>query len=183
MKDNNLKNEMLIAIIRNEDIGFENKPFEARDTRYASRAIVKNSKGEIAIFNKRLKNEYKLPGGGIEENEDKIEALKREILEETGCTIEVLQFLGITIEEKSNTNFKQISYIYECKVLENTNTLHLTTKEKEEDSHLLWVTPTKAYNLVKDCFKDLKGSKYDDLYKSLFMVKRDEKILEYYLKK
>ena len=179
----NMKNENVIAIIRNEDIGLENKSFNPTDTRYAARAILKNAKGEIAIFNKSLKNEYKLPGGGIEDEEDKIEALKRELLEETGCTIKDINYLGITIEEKSSTNFKQISYIYECQVLEDTKKLHLTRKETDEGARLIWTTVEDAYKLVKNSFNNLKGSKYDNLYKSLFMVKRDEKILEYYLKK
>ncbi len=149
--------------------------FNPIDIRYASRAILKNNKGEIAIFNKSLKNEYKLPGGGIEEDEDKIKALKREILEETGCTIKDINFLGITIEEKSSTNFKQISYIYECNVLEDTNNLHLTKKELDEGAKLIWTSIENAYQLVKDSFNNLKGSKYDNLYKSLFMVKRDDK--------
>ncbi len=174
-------NEKIIAIIRNEDIGLENQPFNPINIRYAARAIVKNNDGKMAIFNKQLKNEYKLPGGGIEEGENIKEALKREILEETGCIVEIKDSLGITIEEKSSTNFKQISYIFECIVTNDTNNLHLTEKELYEKGRIIWVTPNEGYQLIKDSFNNLKGSKYDNLYKSLFMVKRDEMILNYYL--
>ena len=38
-------------------------------------------------FNKKKKNEYKLPGGGIDYGETPNEAFIREALEETGCKI------------------------------------------------------------------------------------------------
>ena len=35
---------------------------------------------------------------------------------------------------------------------------------------------------MKECLGKLKESKYDDIYRTKFMVMRDIKILEYYLK-
>ena len=51
-------------------------------------------------------NEYKLPGGGMDEGEQPIETFKREILEEVGCEIDNIKLLGYTEEQKSKTNFK-----------------------------------------------------------------------------
>ena len=45
---------------------------------------------KIAIFYKSNKNEYKLPGGGMENDENPEEAFKREVLEETGCVVEIV---------------------------------------------------------------------------------------------
>lgn len=121
-----MKKDNIIGIVKDSNFNMEVKPLKNPEIRYASRGIVFNDKGEIAVFNKKNKNEYKLPGGGIEEKEDKIEAFKREVLEETGCFVEITNYLGIIIEEKSLTNFKQISYVYTAKVIKNLNKLNLT---------------------------------------------------------
>ena len=173
----------IIAIIKDSDVGYQNKELNNPEIRYAARGIVINKDADIAIFNKKKKNEFKLPGGGIESDEKIEVALKREILEETGCLVEIEDFLGITIEEKSLTNFKQISYIFTCFVTEDTKVNHLTEKEKAEGGSLIFVSPKEALDLISNSFNNLKGSEYDNLYRSLFMVKRDALIVSYYLNK
>lgn len=177
-----MKKDSIINIVRDSDLGLEDKLLVNPIVRYASRGIVFNEAVEIAVFNKRNKNEYKLPGGGIESLEDSMTAFKREVLEETGCNVLISDYLGIIIEEKSLTNFKQISYVYVAKVTKNLNKLNLTLKEQEEGATLLWENINEALRLITNCKDELVGSKYDDLYKSLFMVERDKEILEYYIK-
>lgn len=60
--------------------------------RLGARGIAIREDGKIAIFNKSNKNEYKLPGGGLEGEgeEEPEEAFKREVLEEIGCKIEII---------------------------------------------------------------------------------------------
>ena len=137
--------------------------------------------GKIAIFNKANKHEYKLPGGGIEENENPEDAFYREVAEETGCKVEIIKYLGVTEEYKYKNNFKQISYIYVSKVIEDTQKLNLTQKEKYEGAKLLWVEPIEALELIQNCINDLKDSQYEDVYATKFVVLRDRRILEYYL--
>ena len=168
--------------LTDEDFGLDIVPFDNPRHRYGARGIVFNKDNKIAVLNKTLKNEYKLVGGGIEEDEDPTKAFKREVLEETGCFVEITNYLGTIIEEKSLTNFKQISYVYVAKVIKNLNKLNLTLKEQEEGATLLWKDLNEALILITNCQSNLVGSKYDNLYKSLFMVERDKKILEYYLK-
>ena len=149
--------------------------------RLGARGIVIREDGKIAIFNKSNKNEYKLPGGGLKGEEKPEEAFKREVLEETGCEIEIIQTLGTTEEYKSLNNFKQISYVYVGKVLKDTNKLNLTKKEKDEGAKLLWETPEKALKLITECFDKLVASKYESIYSTKFVVLRDSKILEKYI--
>ena len=149
--------------------------------RLGARGIVIREDGKIAIFNKSNKNEYKLPGGGLEGEEKPEEAFKREILEENGCEIEIIQTLGTTEEYKSLNNFKQISYVYVGKVLKDTKQVNVTEKEKDEGAKLLWETPENALELITDCFNKLVASKYASIYSTKFVVLRDRRILEYYL--
>ena len=123
--------------------------------RLGARGIVIREDGKIAIFNKSNKNEYKLPGGGLEGEEKPEEAFKREILEENGCEIEIIQTLGTTEEYKSLNNFKQISYVYVGKVLKDTKQVNVTEKEKDEGAKLLWETPENALELITDCFNKI----------------------------
>ena len=171
----------LICKITDEDIGEKIVDIENPKLRLGARGIVIREDGKIAIFNKSKKNEYKLPGGGLEGEEKPEEAFKREVLEETGCEIEIIKTLGTTEEYKSLNNFKQISYVYVGKVLKDTKQLNVTKQEKDEGAKLLWVKPLEALELIRKCISNLKASEYGDIYATKFIVLRDRKILEYYL--
>lgn len=170
----------IITIIKDKDIGFKIKELNNSDLRIAARGIIFNYENKIAIINKTNKNEYKLPGGGIEENEDIEDAFKREVLEETGCEIEIINNLGITEEYKSNMNSKQISYVFVAKVNKDTKSLNYTQKEIAEGSRLLWLNFDEGLKLVKESFDKIDCSKFEDIYNTKFVVLRDRKILEYY---
>lgn len=172
----------LISKITDEDIGEKTVDMENSKLRLGARGIVIREDGKIAIFNKSNKNEYKLPGGGLEGKEKPEEAFKREVLEETGCEVEIIKSLGKIEEYKSLNNFKQISYVFVGKVLKDTRQLNVTQKEKDEGARLLWETPEKALELITECFDKLVASQYESIYSTKFIVMRDRKILERYLK-
>lgn len=173
--------DKVIVKITDKDFNLPVKELKNPVIRYGARGLVFNDKGELAIFHKQLKNEYKLPGGGIEENEKAKEAFKREIMEETGCSVYHIKEIGLAIEEKGQTNFCQISHVFQAKVYFNSDKLHLTDKELAEGGKLIWLSPIKAYQKVLECINNVTGSVYDDRYRTLFMVKRDAAILKYYL--
>ena len=154
--------EKLITKITDNDFGLKFCDMEKPQLRKGARGIVIREDGKIAIFNKANKHEYKLPGGGIEENENPEDAFYREVAEETGCKVEIIKYLGVTEEYKYKNNFKQISYIF-------------------EGAKLLWVEPIEALELIQNCINDLKDSQYEDVYATKFVVLRDRRILEYYL--
>lgn len=172
-----------IKVLKDEDFGLKSVEFNNPRMRYGARGIIICNDGRIAIFNKSNKNEYKLPGGGIDAGEKPEEAFKREALEETGCEIEIIDELGTIEEHKSLDNFKQISYVYVGKVVRDSGKLDLTEKEKDEGARLLWVTIEEGLSLIKNCYNELKESKYENLYHTKFVVLRDRYILEYYLNK
>ena len=162
----------LICKITDKDIGKQPIEMDNPRLRLGARGIVIREDGKIAIFNKSNKNEYKLPGGGLEGEEKPEEAFKREVLEETGCEVEIIECLGTTEEYKTFDNFKQISYVFVGKVIKDTKQLNVTQKEKEEGAKLLW-----------ESFDNLIASKYESVYHTKFIALRDRNILEYYLNK
>ena len=59
--------------------------------------------------------------------------------------------------------------------------LHLTQKEIDEGAVLLWLDINYALFLIKDSLNNINASKYENLYHSRFIVKRDYEILKYYI--
>lgn len=172
----------LICKLTDKDIGEQYIELEKPRLRLSARGIVIREDGKIAIFNKANKNEYKLPGGGMENDENPEETFKREVLEETGCIIEIVENLGITEEYKYQINFKQISNVFVGKVIKDTKHLNVTQKERDEGARLLWKTPKEALELITNCYGKLVKSDYESVYATKFIVLRDRKILEYYIK-
>lgn len=171
-----------IININDKNIGEKIYEINQPTTRKAVRTILFNEEGKIAILHKKNKNEYKLIGGGIEDNETIEEALRREVSEEAGCKIKDIVELGYVKELRTINNFMQISYIFISKVEKNKNELNLTKQEKEEGAELCWFLPEIALKHIKECYDKLIPSKYSNLYNSKMVIKRDELILEYYLK-
>lgn len=172
--------ENLIAIIKDSDIGYENIILNNPVTRYASRGIVYNKENKIAIFNKVNKNEFKLPGGGLEKGETFKEAFIREVKEETGCLLNSIREIGYVEEHKSHSNFKQISKVFIGQCVNLNIDLNLTDKEEDEGGKVVWMEIEEALDSMKNSLGNLKASKYEDLYITKFIVSRDIKILEYY---
>lgn len=171
-----------IKKITDEDFGLKSVPFNDPRQRIGARGIVFNDEGKIAILNKGKKNEYKLVGGGIEENEDPTKAFKREVMEETGCIVEIDDCLGIIEELKTLDNFKQTSYVYVGHIIEDTKHTSFTQKEIDEGSKLLWLDIDEAMKLIQDSEDKLVASKYENVYHTKFIVRRDYTILKYYKK-
>lgn len=168
--------------ITDKDIGEEKVNMENPKLRFGARGIVfREEDGKIAVFNKSNLNQYKLPGGGIEGEEKPEEAFKREVLEETGCRVEIVDYLGRIEECRSLSNFKQISHVFVGKIIEDTGELHLTEKEKQEGAILLWKEPKEALELIRSCYNKLFTSHEESAYHEKIIVLRDKKILEHYL--
>lgn len=104
--------ENLICELTDKDLGLQEVEMDNPRIRTGARGIVIRDDGKIALFYKSNKNEYKLPGGGIEDDETPEEAFKREVLEETGCIVSIVRKLGITKEYKSKDNFMQTSHVF-----------------------------------------------------------------------
>ncbi|MGL5352287.1 MAG: NUDIX domain-containing protein, partial [Clostridium sp.] len=136
-------------IIR-EDLGLKNiEELNAKLTlREAVRGIILDGRKILLI--RTNKGDYKLPGGGIKNNEDKIEALKREVKEETGYkVIKINEACGEVVEQSRDTYdetayFKMVSYYYLCEVSNVKLDQELDEYEKEQDFIADYVLIDKA---------------------------------------
>lgn len=116
--------------------------------RQAARAIVFDDQQNIALLHVEKGGYYKLPGGGVEDGEDLITALKRECLEEIGCHVDVGQELGMIIEYRGKYNIKQESYGYITHLIGPKGIPSFTEKERADGFTVVWVSLPRAIELV-----------------------------------
>ncbi|OGG44878.1 hypothetical protein A2673_03270 [Candidatus Kaiserbacteria bacterium RIFCSPHIGHO2_01_FULL_50_13] len=102
----------ILRTIKDVDFGLETPEPKSYKERQAARAIVFDNDKNIALLHATKVFYHKLPGGGVEEGEDVIDALKRECLEEIGCGITNIRELGIVEEYRNKFEIHQLSYNY-----------------------------------------------------------------------
>lgn len=119
--------------------------------RRAARAVLRNSNGQVAVMHFAANGSYKLPGGGIDEGEEILDALHREIREETGYTITDVQELGITEENRYFNGMHQISYCFTAQTVEFVGT-ELTEGEAADGMELVW------FDTVDDAITAINGA-------------------------
>ena len=136
-------------------------------TREACRAIVLDENNLMPLIFVSKKNYHKLPGGWVELGEDKIVALKREIIEETWCDIDIIKEIWSVVE--SNSTREHTSYCYIGKVLNKWNSIWLTSEEIERWLELKRMSIDDAIStLEKDVPNDPYG--YRILERDLFIL-------------
>lgn len=112
-------------------------------TRQAVRAIILKDNKILMVHTN--KGDYKFPGGGIKRQESHEEALRREVIEETGYIIEEMgERAGIIVQRNPNQFdtsgiFEMTSYYYFCNVKTNTTKQHLDKYEEEQEFEPRWV--------------------------------------------
>ncbi|ERJ13080.1 NUDIX domain-containing protein [Haloplasma contractile] len=129
--------------------------------RKAARCVLFNEKNDIALLYVAKHHYHKLPGGGIEQAEDIIEALKREVREEIGVTdLKVEGDLGIVIEYRDlyEPYLMQLSYGYIARVKGEVMDPTFTEREIENGFRVKWLSLDEAiHTLEQDDTSDRMG--------------------------
>ena len=153
-----------LGIINPEKVS--NEAVSSFTPRLAARAIVFDVDKNVALLHVSKHNYYKLPGGGMEVGEDKIEALKRECKEEIGSDIEVISELGEISEYRSQFSMFQTSYCYIAKLVGEIGEPAFTELEISGGFEKpIWIPLNQAIDLVTN-------SKPND-YQGTFIRERD----------
>lgn len=122
-------------------------PWKTKGFRAACRWVVIDENGQVPLLFDSCKKYYKLPGWWMEWEEDKIEAFRREIREETGCEIEDITEIWKVIEKVAD--WEQINYCMIWKIVSKWEP-HFTDKEIERWCQLKWVNLEDAVSLIKN---------------------------------
>ena len=111
--------------------------------RFVVRALIE--KDGLFAMQQGKNGEYKIPGGGMDEGESIVEALMREVQEETGLVIipETITEVGEIIELRRDIFEGRLKYIahsmhYTCEVKDEIVETALTESEKERGFQLAW---------------------------------------------
>ncbi|HJY98329.1 MAG TPA: NUDIX domain-containing protein [Patescibacteria group bacterium] len=149
----------------------EDKPLPKEFTvRFAVRAVLFDDKdGLIPLLYVSKFGYHKLPGGGIKNKEDKMKALNREVLEETGVVGEIEGEVGEITEYRSKWNLFQTSYCYFGKV-KTKGKQSYTSKETREGFKLVWLSLDEAIDKLE--------SDNPTNYEGKFIQERDLRFLQ-----
>lgn len=128
--------------------------------RYTARAILKNKDNKYAVMYSHKFNLYSLPGGGIDEGEDMISALKREILEETGCLCDDIKELGYVSENRFHCDYTQISYYFIVETSGTTQKTKMTEDEIINNTETQWHTLENMVSLISSPVHDMNQRKF-----------------------
>jgi len=114
--------------------------------RYAAYAILVNDEEEIALV-QAPNGAFFLPGGEIEGNETKEEAIEREMLEELGFEVVLADYLGQADEYFYSRH--RTTYVYNPGYFYSTKSWVQVSEPLEEGNNSSWESPKKAIELLK----------------------------------
>ncbi len=114
-------------------------------------ALIVNDQGKILLARShKWFDKYTLPGGHIEVGETMVGAVKREVKEEVGLDVDVVDFLLIQEAIFATEFYKKKHFIFidfYCKSRDEQVKL-----DQKEIQDYVWVYPGAAYNLKLDSF-------------------------------
>jgi len=118
-------------------------------TRLATRAITLQGNNILLMYTERYED-YSLPGGGLDLDEDKVEGMMRELQEETGAqNITNINPFGIYEEYrpwyKSDFDIQHmVSYCYTCDIDKKLGNANLEVYEVKNGMKALWINIHEA---------------------------------------
>lgn len=144
--------------------------------RPSARAII--FKGDkIALVYATNEKYYKFPGGGIHDDEDKREALLREVKEEVGLTVipeSITEYGSVLRRQKSDkdadTVFEQENYYYRCEVEDEEGSQNLDEYEKDAGFMLVYADIDEAIKT--------NGEYRSECFFNEVMIGREKRVLE-----
>ncbi|MDO9087367.1 MAG: NUDIX domain-containing protein [Anaerolineaceae bacterium] len=148
--------------------------------REAVRAIILKEKQVLMVFSP-VNGDYKFPGGGIQDGEERWAALAREIKEECGTKlIKILDEFGKMIEldlaeEEEFDLFKMTSYYYLCEVEDSFGEQNLDDYEYEYGFRPEWVSLEHAIAVNRALLEDPPPNIQRWVSRELFVLEELEK--------
>ena len=144
----------------NDKIILGTEGVSAKAPRITARAIVKNQDGLYAVMYADKFKLHSLPGGGVEDGEDVLTALRREVYEETGCACDEIQELGIVAENRASLDYTQINYYFVVTTTHTPGENHLTEAEQDSRTVVEWHTYDEMVRLINEQEFDRIQGKY-----------------------
>ena len=156
---------------------------DRKDYGQCTRTYVRNSARSIIISGRKIAmvhslkyDYYKFPGGGIKDDEEPADAMKRETMEEAGLKVlpDTVQEYGFVHRVQKSTVdetecFIQDNYYYLCEAADTVESQNLDDYEAEERFTLEYIDPKAAIKINR---------RADHGPKDPVMLEREARVLE-----
>ncbi|MDA9774379.1 NUDIX domain-containing protein [Saprospiraceae bacterium] len=145
-------------------------------TRLATRSIAMRGESILLLYTERYED-YSLPGGGLDKGEDRVEGMKRELIEETGAK-DIVNVKPFGVYEEFRPWYKRdfdiqhiVSYCFTCEVSEELGESSLESYEIKNGMTAKWVNIHEAINHNKQTMatSEKKGMSIE---RETFLLKR-----------
>jgi 8-oxo-dGTP diphosphatase len=162
----------LLATLRDQDFDANAPKVDHSDYfhRHAARAVVLDG-AKVALLKVTKHDYHKLPGGGIENDEDQPTAVKREAMEELGCHIEVIAEVCRIEEFRDGEQLHQSSYCFIAAKSGESEAPAFTEHELDEGFEIVWA------DTIDDAIKLVLSSSPTN-YEGNFIMRRDSMLLK-----
>lgn len=141
-------------IFPNALVGEKNRAYQFR---LAVKAIVFDSQNKLALVGKKW---WLLPGGGVEEGESLVEAVRREIEEEVGCDIKIGDEIAVTDEYREKIKRHQETHFFLASVIGEKG-IPQTIEENEQGMKVSWLTLAEAVQLLEEQVETMPFENYN----------------------
>ena len=112
-------------------------------------AVVLNEQGEVLLVKDDRKGSWTFPGGIIEEGEGVLDGVKREVLEETGITVEVGELFCVTSNTCKYPGYNGVKEVPTKVMLDFVcRATGGTPRPSEENSKTAWFPLDQARELI-----------------------------------
>jgi len=159
-----------ILSITDKDITGSNKLSPAKP-RIAVGAVLFDSDNNIALSYIANWGIYTLPGGGVDDGEDFLTAVKREMREEAGCDCEIIGEIGTTYQNSAEEEFVMEKHHYLAKVVGEKGELNLEDYEIASGTTVRWYPLAQALQVISE-------RTHENIRHSEFQKRRDIAVLE-----
>lgn len=170
----------VLKVFNDTDFGLEKVNIDNPKQRIVIRGIIVDQSGNVAVYNKRVQNDFQLPGGVVKDGENPAVTFLKEIKRVIGCEVEIIEDMGMIKEEMSQDEMLQTTYVYIGRVLEKGK-IDYQNQDLDEFGKVMWVSPEEALKLISDYKKEVNNEGIENLYHIKFAVYKDEYIVRYYL--
>ncbi len=145
--------------------------------RPAVRGVIFDENKAICIRSKKGSGFFFLPGGGIEDKESPIEALKRECLEEARCDIGDVHKIGTVIEYRDEAKEKRTNECFTAYVIGEKLEPTLAVGD-EEGFDVIWMGINEVIALLENQKSTITENTHN-FYSRTFNTVRDLDILRH----
>lgn len=140
------------------------------------KVLIHDHEDKILVINEGL-----LPGGGVDTNEDRLQALERELREELGAKVSQIEEIGTVIQYRDFLKKRYIINGYTAHIEEFDGSTN-PQDEGEKQFEFQWYTRGEALNLVVEAVQKFDGVPIldDSQQGKLFNLMTTQKFLELY---